>query len=326
MRRIVIVTGGNIGIGLAIAAAFRDSDCLVYEISKTSAGTHGINHIDVDVTEEALVAEAINNIFAKEGRIDIAANCAEYGISGALEYTDLDQAARELELNLFGAANVCKALAPIMRLQGFGRILNISNFTAEMPLPFQGWYAASKAALASLTASFAEEMKPYGVSACTILLPYVNAGFAAARIKNEEGSETYGGRIERSLAYAEKKESKGLNPQTVGKTVAEIALGKRLRHQYNLPGPGVIAPFFHALLGPEGIRGIVYSLYGGEEKGLWKRTVKNTCLKALYWLGEKISVLGKMIADDAKAVWKKIKGSIKLPGKKNTDQNDEPKQ
>ena len=82
-----------------------------------------------------------------EGRIDILVNCAGFGISGAVEFTDLSEAKRQMDVNFFGTVNVNKAVLPFMRKAGAGRIVNISSVAAVAHIPFQTYYSASKAAI-----------------------------------------------------------------------------------------------------------------------------------------------------------------------------------
>ena len=103
--------------------------------------------MSVDVTDEVAVQAAVEQILAQEGGIAIVVNCAGFGISGAVEFTSLEQAKAQFDVNFFGMVNVNRAVLPAMRKQGSGRIVNISSVAAVAHIPFQAFYSASKAAV-----------------------------------------------------------------------------------------------------------------------------------------------------------------------------------
>ena len=146
---IAIVTGGSSGIGRETAKALRDRGCRVYEFSRHDAGTEGVTHVQCDVSDEGQFAAAVQTVLDAEGRIDILVNNAGFGISGAAEFTDNAQAKKLLDVNLFGMVNGCKAVLPVMRAQGGGRIVNLSSVAAPCAIPFQVWYSVSKAAVST---------------------------------------------------------------------------------------------------------------------------------------------------------------------------------
>ena len=96
-KKIAIVTGGSGGIGLETAKALRDAGCRVYELSRRSVKTDGIEHISCDVTDEAAVNSAVKGVIGAEGRLDILVCCAGFGISGAVEFTELSANSTRLE-------------------------------------------------------------------------------------------------------------------------------------------------------------------------------------------------------------------------------------
>ena len=144
----VIVTGGSSGIGRCAAAALRDCGYTVYEFSRRDIPQAGVKHMTVDVTDEKAVEAATAQV-AEEAAIYAVVNCAGFGISGAVEFTQTEQARRQFDVNFFGTVNVNKTVLPILRRQGGGRIINISSVAAAAHIPFQAFYSASKAAISS---------------------------------------------------------------------------------------------------------------------------------------------------------------------------------
>lgn len=233
-ERVAIVTGGSSGIGRCTALALRNSGCSVYEFSRHDGGVEGVTHITADVTEETTVANAVAEVMEREGRIDIVVNCAGFGISGAVEFTELADAKAQLEVNFFGMVNVNRVVLPIMREAGRGRIVNISSVAAVADIPFQTYYSASKAAINSYTCALANEVRPFGITVTAVMPGDIKTGFTDARKKSAAGDEVYDGRISRSVAGMERDERKGMDPQQAGERICRIALKKRVKPLYSI--------------------------------------------------------------------------------------------
>lgn len=231
-KKVAVVTGGSSGIGRETAIALRDMGCIVYEISRRDIPLEGVRHIKADVTDEDQIKAAAEQIINSEGRTDILVNCAGFGISGAVEFTSLESAKSQFEVNFFGTVNVSNAFIPYMRKQGSGRIVNISSVAAVAHIPFQTFYSASKAAIDSYTAALANEIKPFGITVTAIQPGDITTGFTDAREKTAEGDDVYGGRISRSVAGMEKDELKGMKPDIAGRYIAKIALKNNVKPLY----------------------------------------------------------------------------------------------
>lgn len=92
MTKVVVITGASSGIGSFTAKALCEKGCTVYDLSRRNISQEGIIHIKTDVTDEENVTQSIKQIVENEGRIDVVINCAGYGISGAVEFTELESA------------------------------------------------------------------------------------------------------------------------------------------------------------------------------------------------------------------------------------------
>jgi 3-oxoacyl-[acyl-carrier protein] reductase len=86
-------------------------------------------------------------------------NAGVYGPMGPIESVDWQAWEEALRINLFGTVHMCRALIPLLKARGFGKIVNLSGGGATAPLPFISSYAASKAALVRLTETFAHELR-----------------------------------------------------------------------------------------------------------------------------------------------------------------------
>ncbi len=177
----------------------------------------------MDVTDEDAVQKAVEKIISEAGGIDVVVNCAGFGISGAVEFTPLDQAKAQFDVNFFGTVNVNKAVLPFMREAGKGHIINISSVAAAAHIPFQAFYSASKAAISSYSCALDNEVKPYGIQVTTVELGDIHTGFMQARQKVIVGDKEYCGRISRSVSQMEKDEQNGASPEVIGAYIAKIA-------------------------------------------------------------------------------------------------------
>lgn len=232
MKKIVVITGASSGIGRYTATALSNMNCVVYDLSRRNVPNENVKHIKTDVTDEENVQKSIKQIIENEDRIDIVINCAGFGISGAVEFTELKHAKAQFDVNFFGMVNVNKAVIPYMRKQGAGRIVNISSVAAVTHIPFQAYYSASKAAIESYTCALDNELKPFNISVVAIQPGDICTEFTSARQKSFHGDDVYEGRISRSVAGMEKDEQKGMNPEFAGNYIAKIALKKKTKPIY----------------------------------------------------------------------------------------------
>ena len=254
MNKVAIVTGGTSGIGLAAVKALREQGCTVYALSR-----HG--DVVCDVSEEQSARAAVQAVLEKESRIDVLVNCAGFGISGAAELTPLETAKKQLDVNLFGTANMVNAVIPAMRRQGGGRIVNTGSVAGFVPIPFQTWYSASKAAVQSYTMAMGNELRPFGITLSAVLPGDTKTGFTAARSKIDDPENLYQGRIQRSVARMEHDEQTGVPAERVGKLIARVALKKRVKPLY-IPGLGYNAVNVLMRLLPSGIaNALIGTLY-----------------------------------------------------------------
>jgi NAD(P)-dependent dehydrogenase (short-subunit alcohol dehydrogenase family) len=260
-KKVALVTGGSSGIGRCTAKVLRDAGCTVYEFSRREFSEEGICHIGVDVTDESRVREAVEQIEQEAGTIDIVVNCAGFGISGAVEFTELKDARRQFDVNFFGMVNVNRAVIPVMRKNGGGRIVNVSSVAAVAHIPFQTYYSASKAAIESYTCAVANELKPFGISVTCAQPGDIHTGFTEARKKSAVGDNIYSGRISRSVIGMEKDEQTGMSPESAGAKIAKLALKKHVKPIYTIGASYKFLSFLCKIL-PCGLRNrLVYFFY-----------------------------------------------------------------
>ena len=172
MAKICVITGGTSGIGKCTAEAMAQKGYTVYELSRRAEGLPGMFHIPTDVTDPDACQRAIDEVVSQAGRIDVMINNAGFGISGAIEFTPVEQAKRQFDVNFFGMVNMNRAVIPVMRAQRSGRIVNLSSVAGAIPIPFQAFYSASKAAQTMMIKSLAGQLAPFGIT-CNSIAPGV---------------------------------------------------------------------------------------------------------------------------------------------------------
>lgn len=256
---IAIVTGGSSGIGLETARALRARGVTVYALSRRPAEGE---HLCCDVSDAQAVRAAVDEVLAREGRIDLLVNCAGMGISGAMEFTPDADARRLMEVNVLGVSNALCAVLPAMRAQRSGRIVNISSVAAVAPIPFQAWYSASKAAVNALTMAAANEVRPWGIAVISVMPGDTRTGFTASRRKFEDGDGVYGGRITRSVQKMERDEEGGMTAQAAGQKIAKIALSRSRRPVQSLGLTYKACAMLAKFLPARAVRSLLAVLYG----------------------------------------------------------------
>ena len=154
--KIILVTGASSGIGFDAARSLAQKGHRVYGAARRvekmePLRAYGVIPLRMDVTDEASMEAGVRSILEAEGRIDILVNNAGYGSFGAIENVPIEEARRQLEVNVFGLARLTQLVLPSMRAQQAGRIIDIASVAGKMNLYFGGWYHVSKFAVESLS-------------------------------------------------------------------------------------------------------------------------------------------------------------------------------
>ena len=227
----VVISGASSGIGRALSEIFVKDGYKVYNLSRRPSDIDGVISIKTDVTDEQSVIDAFARIEKESESVDIVVANAGFGISGAIEFTDTEEAKRQLDVNFFGVLNVIKAAMPALR-KSRGRIMATSSVAAVYAIPFQSFYSASKASVTMMMSALANEVRSFGVSACSVMLGDTKPGFTDAREKLHKGDDVYGGAISRSVAVMEHDERHGAPAEKVARKIAKIAKRKKVKNKY----------------------------------------------------------------------------------------------
>ena len=228
---ILIISGGSSGIGKATASLFAERGWRVFELSRHGQSQDGITHIDCDVTSEQSCQAAVAQVLKQTDRIDVVISNAGFGISGAVEFTDIKEAERQMDVNFLGAVRLTQAVLPQLRQQRSGRIIYTSSVAAVLAVPYQAFYSASKAAINALALALANEVREFGITVSVMMPGDVSTGFTDARAKSTAGEEVYT-HAAKAVSSMEKDERGGMQPIQMAKLFYHIATCRSPRPQY----------------------------------------------------------------------------------------------
>lgn len=173
MARSVLVTGGNRGIGLAIARAFQEAGDKVAVTHRGSGAPEGLFGVQCDVTDPDQVAAAFDEVEAAHGRVEVLVANAGITDDTLLLRMSEEQFGRVIDANLAGSYRVAKRAASSMLRNRFGRMIFISSVVGLSGGPGQVNYAASKAGLVGMARSIARELGSRSITANVVAPGYV---------------------------------------------------------------------------------------------------------------------------------------------------------
>ncbi|HUP91269.1 MAG TPA: SDR family NAD(P)-dependent oxidoreductase [Solimonas sp.] len=216
MSRIVLVTGASSGIGRLAAERFAREGAKVYAASRRARAPQGCTGLAMDVDRDEAVSGAIGSVLAAEGRIDAVVHCAGWGLAGAIEDCSPAEAQAQFETNFFGAHRVVRAALPALR-ESKGTIVLVSSLAAGVPLPYQAFYSASKAALTSYAEALRLELHPFGVRVACIAPGNFRTDFTGSRRRAAgwTAASVHASRSEESVKWMEQDEVRAPPPDAV---------------------------------------------------------------------------------------------------------------
>lgn len=241
-KKVALVTGASSGIGKSTALELKNRGFIVYGAARRTENMNdiskdGINIISLDVTNEESMVSCVNKIIRKEGRIDVLVNNAGYGSYGAIEDVPIEEARRQLDVNLFGLARMTQLVLPSMRKNKFGKIVNISSMGGKITTPFGGWYHATKFAVEGFSDCLRMEVEPFGIDVVVIEPGGIKTDWGVIAAENLKTTSAKG-------AYAEKanKTADGMakmytgnsltKPEVIAKTIGKAVTVRKPKTRY----------------------------------------------------------------------------------------------
>ncbi|MBR1872751.1 MAG: SDR family NAD(P)-dependent oxidoreductase [Bacteroidales bacterium] len=255
-KKIILITGASSGIGRDAAMMLSAAGHKVYGAARrTNLIPEGVVPLSMDVTDEASIDAALETVIGQEGRIDVLVNNAGFGYFGAIENVSMEDARRQMEVNVFGLASLTRKVLPYMREQGRGRIINVSSVAGKVVLYFGGWYHVSKFAVEAFSDALRIETRPFGIDVVLIEPGAIFTDWGIIAADNLEASSK--GTVYEKEALNEAasmrfmySKMKGYiaDPSVVAKSIVRASLSRRPKVRYH-PGTGAnLMRFFHWLL------------------------------------------------------------------------------
>ena len=179
MEKVAVVTGSSSGIGFETSLALAREGYFTYatmrdvkkadKIQKIADEENiSLKVIELDVDNEESAENAINTIIQEKGRVDVLVNNAGWGIWGTGEDVSVEEFKEQFETNFFSVVRMVQKVAPTMRNQGSGNIVNISSVAGRIGLPASTAYVSSKFAVEGLSESLRYELGQFGVNVIII--------------------------------------------------------------------------------------------------------------------------------------------------------------
>ncbi|HWR37554.1 MAG TPA: SDR family NAD(P)-dependent oxidoreductase [Clostridia bacterium] len=194
--KVVVVTGASMGIGEAIARQFASEGATVVlssrDLARAEAARQRIGMLDqtmalaCDVRSREELQQLLRSTLVSYGRIDVWVNNAGFGLLDSVEKLDVGECRRMFDTNLFGVIDAMQLVAPVMREQGTGCIINISSVAGHVAVPYMAAYCAAKSALNSIGKAARVELHGTGVNVLTVCPGYVKTDFAANAVRGTE--------------------------------------------------------------------------------------------------------------------------------------------
>jgi len=179
MEKVAVVTGTSSGIGFETSLALAREGYFTYATMRDTTKSNKIKEIaqkenlkisilELDVDDEKSVKSAIAQILDQKQRIDVLVNNAGWGLWGCVEDVSVDEFKEQFETNFFSIIRLIQEVAPTMRKQSSGTIVNVSSVVGRIGFPASPAYISSKFALEGLSESLRFEFAPFGVDVIII--------------------------------------------------------------------------------------------------------------------------------------------------------------
>ncbi|HEY6287495.1 MAG TPA: oxidoreductase [Ktedonobacteraceae bacterium] len=229
-NQVALVTGESSGIGQATAEVLSASGFIVFGTSRTPEKLEGsYRWLPLDVRSDASVQAAIQSLLEQAGRIDVLVNNAGYSQVGAIEESSIADVQAQFDTNLLGVIRMIKAVLPVMRRQGSGRIINISSVVGQVAPPYVGLYAASKFALEGLSEALRDEVRPFGVDVSLVEPAFVKTHIVSQQPTNPITAYTPGRQA--AMQVLSTSVESGMEPGAVARVILRAATTRpRLRY------------------------------------------------------------------------------------------------
>ncbi len=185
----ILITGCSTGIGFETAMHLKAKGHNVYATARKQKDVEdlkklGFDAIYLDVKDYGSISDTIEYVLQKAKTIDVLFNNAGYGQIGALQDIETIHLKEQFDTNVFGLHEVTRQILPIMKKQGYGKIINHSSVLGIISLKFRGAYNASKYAIEGLSDTLRLELSDTNISVSLLNTGPVTSKFRENAVKN----------------------------------------------------------------------------------------------------------------------------------------------
>ena len=229
-QKVWFITGASKGLGLTLAKQLlaqghqvAATSRRVEDLSQAVGENDNFLPLSVDISNEDSVGNAIDQVMAHFGKLDVVVNNAGYGLTGALEELTDAESRANFEVNVFGSLNVIRKAMPHLRQQGSGHIINIASiggFTGA----FAGFgiYCATKFAVHGFSESLREEVKGFGIKVTVVSPGYFRTNFLSKTSLNVPANQMSEYQEVRAVQDAHEHDINGNQPNDPEKGAAAM--------------------------------------------------------------------------------------------------------
>lgn len=244
MEKVALVTGSSSGIGLETVLSLARDGYVTFASMRNLGKAGELEHaakkeklaieiIELDVDKEESIISAIKKVIAKEGRLDVLVNNAGYGQFGCTEDVSVDDFRKQFETNFFSVVRIIQEVAPIMRKQNSGNIINISSVAGRIGLPGSTAYISSKFALEGLGECLRYELGQFGIKT-TLIEPGVikTDFFNSMKVSESKSDPKYKTLTDNILAGLKMMVEMGTAPSQVADAVMKAIHDDEMQPRY----------------------------------------------------------------------------------------------
>ncbi|HWM52848.1 MAG TPA: SDR family NAD(P)-dependent oxidoreductase [Thermoplasmata archaeon] len=233
-KRVAVVTGASSGFGKATASLLAAHGFRVFGTSRTPRADRGdgFELLELDVDSDVSVYRCVKTVLEKAGPAEVLVNNAGQVLTGSIEETSAEEAKAHFDTNFFGAVRMTRAVLPSMRERRRGCIVNIGSLAGTFPVPFEGYYAAAKAALRTYTQALRLEVARFNIHVSIVEPGFFKTNIGNARKVAAKPLDAYSRARERVDRRLEEHMEKGADPRKVAKRILGIVEDPNPRLRY----------------------------------------------------------------------------------------------
>ena len=225
-QKTAIVVGGSSGIGCAVCTRLSERGWNVVNISRTPCKSSSVKNITADVAAGSTLSDVITKVGEKYG-IDVLVYCAGFSMAAPIEYAKESDYRYLFDVNFFGALKAVQATIPFMKARG-GRMVLVGSIGGDLPIIFDSFYSASKAALEMLAREAYSELRPYGIKVTAFLPGGTATGFTFKRkVYSDDENKAYAQSVNRAVVALAEMEQGGMSPAAVAEDIYKLILADK---------------------------------------------------------------------------------------------------